>query len=56
MAIFRLTGARLSVKSPKTNLLRLLGLPKEIQDDIIENTLTMGHGKALLSIENKEAI
>lgn len=41
-------------RSTITNLLRLLALPKEIQDDIMEDTLTMGHGKALLSLETKQ--
>ena len=41
-------------RSTITNLLRLLSLPKEIQDDIMEDTLSMGHGKALLSLETKQ--
>ena len=41
-------------RSTITNLLRLLSLPKEIQDDIMEETLSMGHGKALLSLETKQ--
>lgn len=37
-----------------TNTLRLLTLPKEIQDDLLENRLTMGHGRALLSLEERK--
>lgn len=37
-----------------TNALRLLQLPKEIQDDLLEKKLTMGHGRALLSLEDKK--
>src|SRR6185369_5125923 len=37
-----------------TNALRLLSLPREIQDDLLENRLTMGHGRALLSLEDKK--
>jgi ParB family transcriptional regulator, chromosome partitioning protein len=33
-----------------TNTLRLLGLPNEVQQDIIETRLTMGHGRALLAL------
>lgn len=36
-----------------TNALRLLGLPKELLDDLLEERLTMGHGRALLSLEDK---
>ncbi|MEY4630324.1 MAG: hypothetical protein RIQ81_444 [Pseudomonadota bacterium] len=39
-----------------TNALRLLSLPKELQDDLLEDRLTMGHGKALLSLEDKKLI
>lgn len=39
-----------------TNFLRLLTLPKEVQDDLLENRLTMGHGRALLSLEDKRLI
>ena len=37
-----------------TNALRLLGLPKEIQDDIMDGRLSMGHGRCLLSLEEKK--
>lgn len=37
-----------------TNILRLLGLPREIQDDIMDGRLSMGHGRCLLSLEEKK--
>jgi ParB family chromosome partitioning protein len=37
-----------------TNFLRLLKLPKEIQDKLADNKLTMGHARALISLENSE--
>lgn len=37
-----------------TNLLRLLKLPKEIQRCISSGTLSVGHGRALASIENPQ--
>ncbi len=39
-----------------TNALRLLQLPKELQDDLLEERLSMGHGRALLSLEDKKLI
>lgn len=39
-----------------TNALRLLQLPPEVQDDIMENRVSMGHGRALLSLEDKRKI
>ncbi|BAU23878.1 chromosome partitioning protein ParB [Caldimicrobium thiodismutans] len=36
------------------NFLRLLKLPKEIQDDLLEERLTVGHAKALLSLPSEE--
>lgn len=39
-----------------TNSLRLLKLPEEIQRDIVEERLSMGHARALLSLENPELI
>lgn len=41
-------------RSTVANTLRLLALPREIQDDIMEARLTMGHGRALLSLEDKK--
>lgn len=36
------------------NFLRLLKLPKDIQDDLLEERLTVGHAKALLSLPTEE--
>lgn len=41
-------------RSTITNYLRLLKLPKEIQNGIIEKKITMGHARALLSIDDDE--
>lgn len=43
-------------RSTVTNALRLLSLPREVQDDLVEGRLTMGHGRALLSLEDKKLI
>ena len=53
---FKLTQDALSKRVGKerstvTNFLRLLGLPKEVKNDITTGALSMGHAKALLSIE-----
>ena len=37
-------------------MLGLLRLPKEVQDMIINNKLTMGHARALSKLENEEQI
>lgn len=37
-----------------TNALRILTLPSEIQNLVMENKLTAGHVRALITIENKE--
>jgi len=39
-----------------TNALRLLKLPEDIQRDIVEERLSMGHARALLPLENGELI
>jgi len=39
-----------------TNSLRLLKLPDEIQQDIVEERLSMGHARALLALESMELI
>ena len=36
------------------NFLRILNLPREIQDDVSTGRLSMGHGKALLGLENSK--
>jgi ParB family chromosome partitioning protein len=38
-------------RSTVTNFLRLLGLPKEIKQELATGALTIGHAKALLSLE-----
>ncbi|HUI68427.1 MAG TPA: ParB/RepB/Spo0J family partition protein [Nitrospirota bacterium] len=38
-------------RSTVTNFLRLLGLPKEIKQELATGSLSMGHAKALLSLE-----
>lgn len=43
-------------RSTVANTLRILQLPKEVQDDLVEGRLTMGHGRALLSIEDRKLI
>src|SRR5690606_1831360 len=43
-------------RSTVSNALRLLALPREIQDDLLDRKLTMGHGRALLSLEDKKAM
>jgi ParB family chromosome partitioning protein len=48
-------GARVGLdRSTVANHLRLLELPKELQEDVELGTLTMGHAKALLSLGNPE--
>ncbi len=36
------------------NILRLLQLPREIQDDVVSERLSMGHARALLGLEDKK--
>ncbi len=38
-------------RSTVTNFLRILGLPKEIKQELATGALTMGHAKAILSLE-----
>lgn len=42
-------------RSSVTNYLRLLDLPQEIQDNVSRGTLSMGHARAILVIQNQEA-
>lgn len=37
-----------------TNTLRLLKLPLEVRNQLLQNRITSGHARALLSLENKE--
>lgn len=39
-----------------TNSLRLLKLPVQIQQDVVEDRLTMGHARALLGLEDEESV
>ena len=39
-------------RSTVSNALRILHLPKKIHEDLVKNKLTMGHAKALLSLED----
>jgi ParB family chromosome partitioning protein len=39
-----------------TNALRLLKLPEDIQQDIVEERLSMGHARALLSLDSAELL
>jgi ParB family chromosome partitioning protein len=38
-------------RSTVTNFLRILGLPREVKNELASGTLSMGHAKALLSLE-----
>jgi len=40
-------------RSTVTNFLRLLKLPKEIQDSLVKRELSMGHARALITIEDE---
>jgi len=41
-------------RSTIANTLRLLSLPKTVQDYIVANSITAGHGRALLSLSNQK--
>lgn len=41
-------------RSTVSNYLRLLGLPKSIQDGVTSGTISMGHAKAILALEGFE--
>jgi ParB family chromosome partitioning protein len=43
-------------RSATSNLLRLLKLPKAVQNMLMENKLDMGHARALLSLESAQQI
>lgn len=43
-------------RSAASNLLRLLKLPKPVQNMLMENKLDMGHARALLSLESAQQI
>jgi len=39
-----------------TNTLRLLNLPESLKEDLVSGTISMGHGRALLGLENPKKI
>ena len=43
-------------RSHITNILGILRLPKEVQDMILENKLTMGHARTLSKLNNNDEI
>lgn len=43
-------------RSTVANTLRIMNLPREVQDDLVEGRMTMGHGRALLSLDDKKTI
>ncbi|NOQ51137.1 MAG: ParB/RepB/Spo0J family partition protein [Desulfuromonadaceae bacterium] len=43
-------------RSTVANALRLLRLPEKVKDELLANRLSMGHARALLSLENDEDI
>lgn len=43
-------------RSTITNYLRILKLPKLVQDDLIHDRLTMGHARALLSLKSEKDV
>lgn len=56
---FNLTQEELALKMGKSrpniaNFVRLLQLPQNILDNVASNNISMGHARALITIENKE--
>ena len=43
-------------RSSVANHLRLLELPREIQQDLIDQRLTMGHAKAILQVPGEQRV
>src|SRR4030043_2202158 len=41
-------------RTPITNTLRLLKLPMEVRNQLLQNRITSGHARAILSLESKE--
>jgi len=57
--VFRMTQEEVAEKVGKkrstvANYLRLLSLPKSIQKELLSGSITMGHAKALLSLDSTE--
>ncbi|MCD6106712.1 MAG: ParB/RepB/Spo0J family partition protein [Caldisericaceae bacterium] len=49
-------GALLNMSRPQvTNYLRLLNLPHTIKKALVENEITMGHAKSMLTLKEKDA-
>ncbi len=42
-------------RSSVTNYIRLLELPQEIQDNVSRGTISMGHARAILSVQGRDA-
>lgn len=40
-------------RSTVANALRILSLPQQLQEDLIDGTLSMGHGRALLALDDQ---
>ncbi len=58
---FHMTQEQMAIRTGKerssvTNFLRLLRLPEMLQDSVENGTLTFGHARALLALENADAI
>ncbi len=58
---FRLTQEEVAARLGKSrsaiaNTMRLLGLPETVQDSLLAGRITEGHGRALLAIEDEQAI
>jgi len=58
---FKLTQEKISQRMGKSresvaNAMRLLKLPRQVQEDMIGGRLTMGHGRALLGLKNEKDI
>ena len=61
LEFYDLTQEELSIKIGKSrayiaNMIRLLSLPEEVRQMLIENKITAGHARALLSIQNKDEL
>ena len=57
---FKLTQEELAKRTGKsrsaiTNIIRLLNLPNEVQNMLLEGVLTQGHARALLSLKDEKA-
>lgn len=60
ISVFRMTQEEVAEKVGKkrstvANYLRLLSLPKQIQEELSQGVISMGHAKAILSLTSEEA-